>query len=124
MASGFLFLSGRPRSLWPALVLGGLAVGGILFADRCDCAALHDKPCPHDGEVVEDYPNGMRYRVHQCVQGKVEGPETTWFDNGTKRWEGRYVAGQRDGTWTFWNRDGQLNRSENWRAGVLQERLQ
>jgi antitoxin component YwqK of YwqJK toxin-antitoxin module len=47
-----------------------------------------------------------------------DGPSTTWFDNGSKLCEGRYVMGKKDGVWRYWRRAGGLRTLETYRDGA------
>lgn len=38
--------------------------------------------------------------------------ETYWYENGQKWWEGSLKDGKKEGTWTWWNEDGTVDKTE------------
>jgi antitoxin component YwqK of YwqJK toxin-antitoxin module len=51
--------------------------------------------------------------------GKVEGPWTYWYENGTRESAGRFRAGKREGSWAYWDTTGKLRFEGNWTDGAL-----
>ena len=54
---------------------------------------------------------------NQLVDGKPEGPWTTYYRYGQKQESGRYENGERVGTWKRWHINGQLQWVMNFQAG-------
>ena len=44
----------------------------------------------------------------------------TWHSNGQKSSEGAYIEGVRDDTWTWWNEEGVVTKTEVWANGERQ----
>ena len=52
--------------------------------------------------------------------GKPDGEWTTWHAVATKSSEGRYRMGDREGSWTYWDEAGNVEKVEEWVNGELQ----
>ena len=48
----------------------------------------------------------------------MEGPHTTWHDNGEKKHEGAYKRGAQEGLWTVWDEDGNKIGETRYKNGV------
>jgi len=46
------------------------------------------------------------------IKGVLHGPYTVWYANGKKREEGQIKEGKPTGTWTYYNEDGTVDRTE------------
>lgn len=53
----------------------------------------------------------------ETVNGKKEGPWTTFYANGNKRSEGAYKAGQRHGPWTYYHQTGGIDYTAEFNQG-------
>jgi|KNS7NT10metaT_FD_contig_101_140509_length_3482_multi_6_in_0_out_0_2 antitoxin component YwqK of YwqJK toxin-antitoxin module len=40
--------------------------------------------------------------------GEKHGKSESWFDNGNKNYEGRYINGKREGLWRFYHQNGKI----------------
>ena len=54
---------------------------------------------------------------NQLVNGKREGPWTTYYQFGQKQESGNYLDGERTGTWRRWNVNGELQWVMNFEDG-------
>ncbi|MHC4646269.1 MAG: toxin-antitoxin system YwqK family antitoxin, partial [Planctomycetota bacterium] len=62
-------------------------------------------------EYREQYPNGKPRAAWSAGIGEdghhlLHGTETWYYQNGQKKWQAEYRAGQRTGTETYWADDG------------------
>lgn len=55
--------------------------------------------------LEDNYLNGVKY-----------GAVTKWYDNGQKKSEGAWKNG-RDGTWTYWEKDGTMREQLDFKGG-------
>lgn len=53
-------------------------------------------------------PKSPQYSIGVDKQGRKEGVETWWYQNGTKKYEARNRGGFRDGKFTAWYPDGKI----------------
>ena len=62
-----------------------------------------------DTEYI-DYSEGLIRTAIPYKNGKMEGVAEQFYNNAdhTTRWKGNFVGGHRDGPWTQWFRDGQI----------------
>ncbi len=51
------------------------------------------------------------------VNGKIEGPWTSFHENGTVKEKGEYTEGSRSGKWEFYNKEGTLIQKGNYKKG-------
>jgi hypothetical protein len=64
------------------------------------------------GDVEKDQQfNGFRQTWTERTDSVFHGPYTVYWEAGpTVCLRGQYVAGSQEGIWTYWNRDGTLDR--------------
>lgn len=60
----------------------------------------------NDGEYVEWYPSGQKYKEGKFVDGLEQGEWTFWHENGQIAKQPSYVEGKLDGKWTVLREDG------------------
>jgi len=90
-----------------------------------------------DGKWTDWYENGQIEIDAKYKNGLLDGLCTTWHENGNKKMEGKfkespddesdiYAPGTiidqswgRDGTWSFWNSDGQLYRKVEYKESFF-----
>jgi antitoxin component YwqK of YwqJK toxin-antitoxin module len=65
------------------------------------------------------YPNGMKKREFNYVEGKKNGPQLGWYDDGNKWYVKNYVARAREGEQTEWYRNGQVKSTDIYKDGKL-----
>lgn len=83
-------------------------------------------PCPGGTEQFgKAPPDGGKVYCRQPVVGgyRKHGNETSWYANGTKRFEGEYVRGKKHGTWTVYHRNGRKKATEVWFNGERREKV-
>ena len=44
---------------------------------------------------------------------------TGWYDNGQKETGGNYKDGKEDGLWTYWDKDGNVTKTETYKDDEL-----
>ena len=97
------------------LVLGLL--GGLWSA-----RSLADDAGPWESadRHVTFYDDGSPRARLTLVEGRFEGPASTWYRGGRRESEGAYADGEREGPWCFWGVDGALDpeRSGLYETGV------
>ena len=58
---------------------------------------------PYSGWVKEGaYDSGKKRELFQVKDGKQDGLQMSWHENGEKHGEGTFKDGKQDGLWTFW----------------------
>ena len=100
----------------------GLAAGCTRTVDIIDLqerdglkyVGYEDKPFTGRAEWVLEH--GQKIADQKYKDGKVDGPWTTWHSNDQKSSEGYFHPRGIDkvGTWTYWNKDGTLDRTETY----------
>ena len=60
------------------------------------------------------YPNGKLKSSTHFINGKPHGPRTEWYDNGGKKEVGQFSNGKESGTWTYYNKDGTVDGTEEY----------
>lgn len=73
----------------------------IIFASACNTTK--------EEVINEYYPSGnlMKQSVYETIKDKRElVKETRYYENGTKKLEGEYLEGERNGNWTQWYENG------------------
>jgi antitoxin component YwqK of YwqJK toxin-antitoxin module len=60
------------------------------------------------GPLMTWYDNGQKREETQFEGNQPHGLWTTWHDNGQKRSESYYEDGRKVGLWRMWDRDGKL----------------
>ncbi|MEW6469446.1 MAG: toxin-antitoxin system YwqK family antitoxin [Bacteroidota bacterium] len=72
------------------------------------------------GDAKIYYQNGQVESTGKMLDGMLkDGAWVSYHDNGTKNTEGVYKKNQKDGVWKYWDRDGKLIGTENWKNGQL-----
>ena len=59
-----------------------------------ELAYAPDQQTPYTGWGKVIYSNGHIWRVNQYKDGKDDGPSTSWYSNGRKKWETTYKDGK------------------------------
>jgi len=60
------------------------------------------------------YPNGKLKSSTNFINGKPHGPRMEWYDNGGKKEVGQFSNGKESGTWTYYNKDGTVDGTEEY----------
>lgn len=61
---------------------------------------------PYSGWVKETYDSGRVEMLCRVKDGKEDGLQTKWHENGQKANEGTYERGKINGLWTWWHENG------------------
>jgi antitoxin component YwqK of YwqJK toxin-antitoxin module len=48
------------------------------------------------------------------INGVPHGQRIEWYENGEKKEVGSFVSGNQSGTWTYYNKDGSLDGTEEY----------
>lgn len=109
---------GNPRPIQPVdtRVVDEYWPGGELKLRK------HVRTLP-DGRVVEHgmfttwYTNGQKEYESRYIDGELDGVETSWHPNGQKWVETHYFSGKRHGRRRIWNDEGTLTKEEHFEYG-------
>lgn len=63
------------------------------------------------------YENGQKQLEAIFKDGKQEGLFTSWHENGQKEMEGNFKDGKQEGFFASWHENGQKKRELNYKAG-------
>ena len=74
---------------------------------------------PYTGWIKEIHSNGQVRMLLQIKDGKPNGLQTAWYENGQKKEEGNWKDVKVDGLWTVWYENGQKKFKGNWKDGKL-----
>ena len=66
-------------------------------------------------KFLDEYGKGLQ----RFKDGKMDGPDVFWHENGQKASEGTYKDGEEDGPMTEWYEDGRLASERTWDNGEL-----
>lgn len=75
---------------------------------RVELTGFFNERGDRSGKWVYNYPNGKTWSECDYIDGKREGGSVVFFENGKKRYQGRYKNDQQVGKWLFWNDQGEL----------------
>lgn len=82
-------------------------------------ALSHYKDGKLDGLETAWHENGKKGLEAHHKNGKEDGLWTVWHENGKKRSEGRYKNGKAVGPWTEWDENEKLVKTELFKHGEL-----
>lgn len=68
-----------------------------------------------DGEIREFYENGKLKKQEFYKMGNRIGKFSSYYENGQKQEVGEYKSNLKTGCWEYWNTDGTLVRSQNFK---------
>ena len=71
----------------------------------------------YDGELVEYYPDGKKYRAGTYNMGVFDGDWQYWFPNGQLCKKITYKLGKPEGQWDVFNEKGELTSKQSYKAG-------
>jgi hypothetical protein len=71
-----------------------------------------------EGPARVYYDDGRLWVEESFHAGERDGPFVEWHRNGAKAREGRFARGLKDGAWTVWRDSGRVEEESHWRAGV------
>ncbi len=63
--------------------------------------------------------NGIPLEERKYVDGLKDGPTTRWQPSGAKEFEGAYKADEKDGTYSYFDKDNELTKTEEYKNGRL-----
>ena len=66
------------------------------------------------GKHILWHSNGNMRSVMHFISGRPHGLRTEWYDNGQKKEEGNFINGEQQGRWTYYNKDGTLDGTEDY----------
>jgi len=72
----------------------GLIYSQVIVLKNCD-VAFHNEE------------QQLKWVENRNEDGERDGLNTTWYENGQKRWEGTYKDGKKEGLFTNWYENGQ-----------------
>ena len=58
--------------------------------------------------------NGQKKSEMQFANGRPHGLRIEWYENGQKKEEGNFVNGNQHGKWTYYNKDGSIDGTEEY----------
>ena len=70
------------------------------------------------GVCVDYYDNGQKRYEGKFKNGKKDGRWITWYENGQKETEGYYTNWKEEGLWTEWYDNGQKMRERTYKDGT------
>jgi hypothetical protein len=72
---------------------------------------------PFTGQSATFYSNGQQATQIDFVNGKRHGVESRWFEDGTKKFEGRFQDNTLVGVFEEWYQNGQRKSQAVWQGG-------
>ena len=87
----------------------------LLTAAGDELAYAPNEQTPYSGWTKEMHSNGQIESLVQYKDGKRDGLDAGWYENGQKQWEGNY----KDGLKTEWFENGQKELEANYKDGEL-----
>ena len=72
-----------------------------------------------DGVREAFYNDGSKRYEYTFENGIEVGPYNEWYDNGQKKTEGQYVAGDKEGEWKYYNVDGSMSARRVYHEGHM-----
>jgi len=72
---------------------------------------------PFSGQATTFYSNGQQATQIDFVNGKRHGIESRWFEDGTKKFEGRFQENTLVGVFEEWHQNGQRKSQAVWQGG-------
>ena len=72
---------------------------------------------PYTGWVKSMWPNGQVRQITHFKDGKKDGPEASWLDTGQKQVEGHFKAGEPDGLFKVYDKNGSTVREIRYKDG-------
>ena len=79
----------------------------------------HYKNGKGDGKQTYWHENGKKSSTGYMKKGLNEGKAIGWYDNGQKRWEHYFKNGKLNGQNKFWNKNGRLEKTIFWQNGTI-----
>ncbi|SVB28109.1 uncharacterized protein METZ01_LOCUS180963, partial [marine metagenome] len=70
-----------------------------------------------DGKQTGWYENGQKMYEGTYKDGKIDGLNTGWYENGQKKREGTLKDGKEDGNWSYWYENGEKKEEGTWKDG-------
>lgn len=78
-----------------------------------------DQEKPYSGWVKVYHESGQIHALAQCKDGKKNGIEVGWYENGNKQWQRQWKDDQREGLWTGWYENGNKEGEANLKNGKV-----
>ena len=75
---------------------------------------FEDNRAPIAGAYITWWQNGRKQTQQNYLNGKAEGISIFWYVNGQKGEEGQYKNGKPVGTWSRWESDGSLRKTQTY----------
>jgi antitoxin component YwqK of YwqJK toxin-antitoxin module len=72
---------------------------------------------PFTGQAATFYSNGQQATQIDFVNGKRHGIESRWFEDGAKKFEGRFQENTLVGVFEEWHQNGQRKSQAVWQGG-------
>ncbi len=69
------------------------------------------------GKATSHYPNGQLASEVSYYQGQRHGLEASWFEDGARKFEGRFQTNELVGVFEEWYQNGQRKSQEVWQRG-------
>ena len=91
-------------------------LNGIVFCEFGDIGKYVNGK--EDGVQKDWYDDGQLRSESNYKDGKSEGVQKWWYENGQLEFEGNYKDGKKHGKETWWN-NGQVVKEENYKDGKL-----
>ena len=73
----------------------------------------YDKEEERDGVWTSWYENGNKWSQGKYINGKEDGKYSVWYENGKLRYQGQYDMGRKVGVWEFYDSLGVKKKEEN-----------
>ena len=67
-----------------------------------------------NGSFRSWFHNGRKKSVGNYIDGGYDGEIIEWYENGVKKEEGNFVNGNQNGKWTYYNKDGSIDGTEEY----------
>ena len=71
-----------------------------------------------EGPARVYYDDGKLWVEESFTAGQRDGPFVEWHRNGKKAREGRFAGGVKEGRWTIFRESGLVEEESEWRSGV------
>lgn len=110
-------------------LLSSLALCALGLSIGCSRTPTPDQLPPNDPARAITCPSGtmpargVAYNTYTSVwceqkEGAKHGPYLEWWENGTKKATGQFKDGVRDGRWTFFRENGQIDSNVEYKGGA------